>query len=662
MVKFSKDSLRQAEEYLLYCKYDREIDKERPLVRGITIDDVSTNDIDDALFIEKDGENWVITISIADAGEAVPVDSPIFKDALERKETRYLPSEHIQMIPSQLSLNALSLFPNVERNTISFMITLSPELNVIDFKPFESRIRSSEKISYKKVGMILSKKDESHPYFQMLVNADFIAKELMKKRRMSGALAFYDLKMGLVTNEEGQIVKLGSNALTSGYIIIQEMMILANSEVSKFFAKADIPFVFRNHTVRRNAPDKEEMMEQIRTSIENVNMLHSLAEKMGLWYNRAQYETVLKGHFGLSLPAYTHVTSPIRRIADLLNHHIIKAYLRAEEPPFTPEKIDAHCADINKYIHEKKDAQAEYFKSKEDEKRLNDLRQSGLDDLMNMAEKEFRRMLKAARDAENIDEKLFRAFNKKIDLGALVAIDIYELIYCSKWSKSKPDFVNKCFAYLNNTPGTYISFLTYLQRDGLIKDSYVDTRPFDGGFFARYVLISNENIRLTTPTSNSSTGKKKAINEAARDITIGFYRDELVEVDADFSIIPKDASNHRPEQPEIVRAPDKSPDNTEYVSAINEIAQKHNRFRIFGHDFRDNFQAGSPDRFTCIFTVKIKADVKKFSATGKNKKEAKANAARLVFDAIHPDGLKDTPEEAAAKEAERKKREPEKKL
>jgi len=44
-------------------------------------------------------------------------------------------------------------------------------------------------------------------------------------------------------------------------------------------------------------------------------------------------------HAGLGLNTYTQVTSPIRRYSDLLAHFQIKAHLRGDDLPFTPETL-----------------------------------------------------------------------------------------------------------------------------------------------------------------------------------------------------------------------------------------------------------------------------------------------------------------------------------
>ena len=54
---------------------------------------------------------------------------------------------------------------------------------------------------------------------------------------------------------------------------------------------------------------------------------------------RAKYTIQNKGHFGLALQNYTHFTSPIRRICDLVVHHQIKDKLNAQQERFDKNNL-----------------------------------------------------------------------------------------------------------------------------------------------------------------------------------------------------------------------------------------------------------------------------------------------------------------------------------
>ncbi len=630
MKKFSNDSIKQSDSYCKANRNGEKIDlKNRPAVKGITIDAESTCDIDDAVFLERIGDKWVLSISIADVAEAVPFGSPIFIDALKRKETRYLSDTTIQMLPKRFSMWALSLVPNKNRNTITFQTTLDKNLNVVDFKIFESYCCSSKKISYKEIGEILSEQDESVPYYEMISNLSVLAQNLMEKRRFAGALAFYDLKKGLVTNEEGQIVRLPNSDLTAGYVIIQELMILTNSETSKYFAREDIPFIFKNHTARNSAPDKEEILEHIKLSMANINMLHTLSDKIQLWYNRARYETKLTGHFGLSLASYTHVTSPIRRVMDLINHYIVKAHLKYEPQPFTKEQLDSYCEEMNAFLKAKKDAQASYFFEKENKKRLYDLANSGIDDLLNMNEKEFRRMIKAARQASSIDDKLLHAFFHKMNQNALMAVDVYELIFCSRWSKNQNEFIKICFNYLDKNPGHYISFFDFLQNDSMIKLAYSEVKTKGNKFIARYIIQDDNEQNLTMEFSYISISKKKAVHLAASSIIQGFYHSKLIKLEDSENIYHSQIiAAAEPEVQEKIERKE-SVSSVNYVGIIHEFSQSHDYFDIVSFEFEDN-GVDSINRFDCIVKVKINGETKVFTGKGNNKKEAKQDTAKSV--------------------------------
>lgn len=334
------------------------------MLRGITIDDVTTWDMDDAIWVEiTENGGWHIAVMVADVAKVVPTHSELDRLAMSRVETRYYANGNSPMLPRRLADEKLSLRPGEPKYVLAVDIILGMDLSILETRLSRTGMTSEARLAFSDIPRILS--DREHTQHALIKLASQLANGLLTQRRKRGALAFYDLGRGLVMNEEGSIRQLKRREDTIGYIIIQELMILANMAVAEYAVKNDISILFRNHTARRVTPEREDVLELLESMavIPEVNIA-TVRHTTYMMFNRAEYSPTILGHFGLNLGAYTHFTSPIRRYADLVNHQQIRAYILNEPLPHSKEEIQAIASHINLKRLENDRAKSEYMKEK----------------------------------------------------------------------------------------------------------------------------------------------------------------------------------------------------------------------------------------------------------------------------------------------------------
>ncbi|WP_312060142.1 RNB domain-containing ribonuclease, partial [Pantoea septica] len=94
----------------------------------VTIDSASTEDMDDALYVEENADGTLrLTIAIADPTAYVPEGSELDKLAAQRAFTNYLPGFNIPMLPRELSDDVCSLRPNVRRPALVCRVTVAQD-------------------------------------------------------------------------------------------------------------------------------------------------------------------------------------------------------------------------------------------------------------------------------------------------------------------------------------------------------------------------------------------------------------------------------------------------------------------------------------------------------------------------------------------------------
>lgn len=320
----------------------------------VTIDGEDAKDLDDAVSLFMDGDNYVLGVHIADVSNYVQEHSALDVEALKRGTSVYLVDRVIPMLPHALSNGICSLNEAQNRLTLSCIMTINPKGEVIDHKIAETVIRTNRRMTYTNVKKILEDKDpevmeeykELVPMFEKMAE---LASILRKRRMKRGSIDFDFPETKVILNDKGEPIDIKPYDRNVATKLIEDFMLIANETVASHFFWQEIPFVYRTH----ENPDTEKI-HKLSTFINNFGYslhigadevhpkeLQKLLEKIEgtdeealisrltlRSMKQARYTTACTGHFGLAASYYCHFTSPIRRYPDLQIHRIIKETLR----------------------------------------------------------------------------------------------------------------------------------------------------------------------------------------------------------------------------------------------------------------------------------------------------------------------------------------------
>ncbi len=296
-------------------------------LQPITIDGPTTLDFDDALTVEEQEGNYLVGIHISDVAHYVHPGDPLFLEAMRRGTSIYFPEGQIPMLPRHLSQGICSLIQDETRATISFMVLLSPEAEVLKVKIFPSIIKVKRRLTYEEVDRML----DSDPEIRLL---DMLRRKLRMQRLKNGALLLPFPDVNIFIDHQGKVHVNLSKSDTPARTIVSEMMILANSEAAKYVADRMVPGLFRSQPTLQNRIVFGEDDDLFQNTLQRKNI------------PRGELSTNPKSHSGLGVSHYTTVTSPIRRLLDLVMQHQLNSIIRRQEPTFTQEM----CKDFTSVL------------------------------------------------------------------------------------------------------------------------------------------------------------------------------------------------------------------------------------------------------------------------------------------------------------------------
>lgn len=252
------------QQYSVIDRRDRDI---------ITIDPLGSKDFDDAFGIIDNGDGYILSIYIAN----VPIWLDflgLWKSFSRRISTIYLPDRRLPMLPTILSDILCSLQENCSRFALALDIYVNSDHTIEQYKLVNTVINVSKNLRYDTVEM------EDYPLYK---RAQTIIYELNEKTSYVGSTK-------------------------SCHDLIAYMMIMMNHICAGL--------LFENGTgIYRSMTYGETVLP---TTVEDSDTRNFLKGWHGTGgnYNNIQNMGV---HDALNLDKYIHITSPIRRLVDLLN-------------------------------------------------------------------------------------------------------------------------------------------------------------------------------------------------------------------------------------------------------------------------------------------------------------------------------------------------------
>ena len=329
---------------------------------AFTIDPETAEDFDDAISVRQEGDGLRAWVHIADVSHFVPAGSPLDRGSAGRAFSTYVPGRVAPMLPPELSDDACSLRPNVERLCVT-----------VEFPPggeplfYRSVIRSRARLTYGQ-----AERSEAEPEVAAALGLlTAFATELRRRRFGRGALRIETGEITFAFDGQGGVARAWRESEPQSHMLVEELMILANEAVAGLLAGRGREALYRVHerpdpqavalllskladlqVPTPPAPDAEHMDPSTaeRLAAEISEHVTAYVTKSGLGreafsalvlrsLKQARYDAQNLGHSGLASPAYCHFTSPIRRYPDLVCHRALLREIGAVDAPL-PDDLE----------------------------------------------------------------------------------------------------------------------------------------------------------------------------------------------------------------------------------------------------------------------------------------------------------------------------------
>lgn len=294
----------------------------------ISIDGVSTIDIDDAFHIEATDGGWRVTMAFAAPALAWNFGGQLDRMVSHRATSIYLPEGDLHMLPECLGTAAFSLNESQARPAFCMRVELDKNGAISAFEPFLARVRIAANLRYPDCQALISAgeaaaENPASPYREQILMAHELATKREQLRVANGGIVMQRSEPEIILEGRGEDLKVRiepENPARDAQRAISELMIIANAAVADWANVRNIPLLHRT----QNVALPKEYAGVWQKPEDLATIMRSLVP--------STLEVKARPHAAMGLQRYAQITSPLRRYSDLLNEAQVVCYLKQHKP------------------------------------------------------------------------------------------------------------------------------------------------------------------------------------------------------------------------------------------------------------------------------------------------------------------------------------------
>jgi ribonuclease R len=284
-VDFPPDVLAETEAHLKAPCIDDPALVDRTAMPFVTIDGPTSKDLDQALCVERTDDGFLVAYAIADASFYVRPGSALFREAMARGASYYLPGLSVPMLPRALSEGLISLNPDGPRRALLFLHHLDERGALKGTQLERARVRSRAKLAFGDVQRLADDRDGSplkgRDFEESLHLLKLVGEKRMKLAAERGLVRYRREEVEVHLDGEGLTFAVMEAVRDDVELWNEQLSLMCNAEGGRLLRESNNPAVQPIYRVQ--AGPEPERLDALARLTEHVCRLNELPETPWRW-------------------------------------------------------------------------------------------------------------------------------------------------------------------------------------------------------------------------------------------------------------------------------------------------------------------------------------------------------------------------------------------